>query len=168
MPACIGTIAASALRLCDCLYFQGFLAGINRLLVCHLIELQPSQRQEKAFHRHAAAARIARKDLIARWREEGKTLPGFRLKTGQLRPELNLLKFESHPWFRELSQNAVKGGMVDHRCGGRHRAALPGTEPAAPIPWDGTAGYASGWTTVLGQRRWTAATWRCPALVGWV
>ncbi len=64
------------------------------MLVCQLIELQPSQRQEKAFHSHAAAARIARNDLIALWREEGGRLPGFRLKTGQLRPELNRAKEE--------------------------------------------------------------------------
>ncbi|MCY4364845.1 MAG: hypothetical protein OXE17_01250 [Chloroflexi bacterium] len=41
------------------------------MLTCQLIELQPCQRQTAAFHRHAAAARIARNDLIARWREEG-------------------------------------------------------------------------------------------------
>jgi len=83
------------------------------LLICQVIELQPSQRQAAAFRSHAAAARIARNDLIARWREEGGRLPGFRLRTGQLRPELNRRKYESHPWFRELSQNAVKGGMMD-------------------------------------------------------
>ena len=85
------------------------------MLICQVIELQPSQRQEKAFHSHAAAARIARNDLIARWREEGGRLPGFRLKTGQLRPEVNRVKYAAHPWFRELSQNAVKGGMIDDR-----------------------------------------------------
>ena len=59
---------------------------------------------EKACHSHAAAARISSRNdliaLIARCREEGKRLPGFRFKTGQLRPEVNRVKFESHPWFR--------------------------------------------------------------------
>ena len=42
------------------------------MLICQVIELQPSQRQAAAFHSHAVAARIARNDiiaLIARWRE---------------------------------------------------------------------------------------------------
>ena len=69
------------------------------MLVCQFIELQPSQRQAAAFHSHAAAARIVRNDIIARWREEGGLLPGFRLQTGQFRPEVNRVKFESHPWF---------------------------------------------------------------------
>ena len=36
-----------------------------------------------------------------------------RLKLVQLRPEVNRVKYERHPWFRELSQNAIKGGMID-------------------------------------------------------
>ena len=57
--------------------------------------------------------RLGRNDVIALWRDEGKRLPGFRLRTGQLRPEANKVKYANHPWFRELSQNAVKGGMID-------------------------------------------------------
>ena len=83
------------------------------MMLCQLIELEPSHRQETAFCSHAAAARMARNDIIALWREEGKRLPGFRLRTGQLRPEANKVKYAEHPWFRELSQNAVKGGMID-------------------------------------------------------
>ena len=83
------------------------------MLICQVIELDPSVRQGAAFYRHAAAARIARNDLVALWREEGKRLPGFRLRSGELRPEVNGVKYAVHPWFRELSQNAVKGGMID-------------------------------------------------------
>ena len=83
------------------------------MLLSQVIELQPSEGQESAFRSHAAAARIARNDLIALWREEGKRLKGFRFKTAQLRPEVNRVKYAAHPWFRELSQNAVKGGMMD-------------------------------------------------------
>jgi len=83
------------------------------MLVSQVIELRPSQRQEEAFRRHAAAARIARNDLIALWREGGKRLTGFRLKTVELRPQVNRVKYAAHPWFRDLSQNAVKGGMID-------------------------------------------------------
>ena len=71
------------------------------MLICQLIELKPSQRQEAAFHSHAAAARIARNDLIARWREEGQRLKGFRLRTAELRPQVNRMKYAAHPWFRE-------------------------------------------------------------------
>ena len=83
------------------------------MLISQVIELKPSQRQEAAFHSHAAAARIARNDLIARWREEGQRLKGFRLRAAELRPQVNRMKYAAHPWFRELSQNAVKGGMID-------------------------------------------------------
>ena len=38
---------------------------------------------------------------------------GFRFKTVQLRPQVNRVKYAAHPWFRELSQNAGKGGMMD-------------------------------------------------------
>lgn len=31
----------------------------------------------------------------------------------QLRPAVNKVKFDWHPWFRQCSQNAVKGGMID-------------------------------------------------------
>ena len=82
------------------------------MLISQAVELQPSEGQESAFRRHAAAARIARTDLIALialWREEGKRLKGFRFKTVQLRPQVNRVKYAAHPWFRELSQNAVKG-----------------------------------------------------------
>ena len=75
--------------------------------------MQPREGQEWAFRSHAAAAGIARNDLIALWREEGKRLKGFRFKTVELRPEVNRVKNAAHPWFRELSQNAVKGGMID-------------------------------------------------------
>ena len=83
------------------------------MLISQVVELQPSDRQEAAFRSHAAAARIARNDLIALWREEGKRLKGFRFKTVELRPQVNRVKYAAHPWFRELSQNAVKGGMMD-------------------------------------------------------
>ena len=83
------------------------------MLISQVVELQPSDRQESAFRSHAAAARIARNDLVALWREEGKRLKGFRFKTVELRPQVNRVKYAVHPWFRELSQNAVKGGMID-------------------------------------------------------
>ena len=83
------------------------------MLISQVVELQPSDGQEAAFRSHAAAARIARNDLIALWREEGKRLKGFRFKTVELRPQVNRVKYAAHPWFRELSQNAVKGGMMD-------------------------------------------------------
>ena len=83
------------------------------MLISQVIELQPSEGQEWAFRSHAAAARIARNDLISLWREEGKRLKGFRFKTVELRPQVNRVKYAAHPWFRELSQNAVKGGMID-------------------------------------------------------
>ena len=73
----------------------------------------PTGEQADNFRRHAAAARIARNDLIALWREEGKRLPGFRLGKWQRRPAVNAVKFNAHPWMREVSQNAVKGGMLD-------------------------------------------------------
>ena len=56
------------------------------MIISQVIELQPSDRQEWAFRSHAAAARIARNDLIALWREEGRRLKGFRFKTVELRP----------------------------------------------------------------------------------
>ena len=83
------------------------------MLISQVIELQPSDRQESAFRSHAAAARIARNDLVALWREEGRRLKGFHFKTVALRPQVNRVKYAAHPWFRELSQNAVKGGMMD-------------------------------------------------------
>ena len=83
------------------------------MLIAQVVELQPSGCQEAAFRSHAAAARIARNDLIALWREEGKRLKGFRFKTVELRPRVNRVKYAAHPWSRELSQNAVKGGMID-------------------------------------------------------
>ena len=83
------------------------------MLIAQVIELQPSDPQESAFRSHAAVARIARNDVVALWREEGKRLRGFRFKTVELRPQVNRVKYVAHPWFRELSQNAVKGGMID-------------------------------------------------------
>ena len=83
------------------------------MLISQVIELRPSDRQEAGFRSHAAAARIARNDLLALWREEGQRLKGFRFKTVELRPQVNRVKYAAHPWFRELSQNAVKGGMID-------------------------------------------------------
>ena len=83
------------------------------MLICQVIELNPTPAQRDAFVSHAHAARIARNDVIALWREESKRMPGFRLKTGQLRPWVNRDKFDRHPWFRDLSQNAVKGGAID-------------------------------------------------------
>lgn len=83
------------------------------MLICQVIELNPTPAQRDTFVSHAHAARIARNDVIALWREEGKRLPGFRLSTGQLRPWVNRDKFDRHPWFKDLSQNAVKGGAID-------------------------------------------------------
>ena len=107
------------------------------MLISQVIALQPSDRQESAFRSHAAAARIARNDLIALWREEGKRLRGFRFKTVELRPQVNRVKYAVHPWFRELSQNAVKGGMIDavDAIERYYRTVLPGPEPPAPVPW---------------------------------
>lgn len=83
------------------------------MLICQQIELRPTARQRETFARHGAAARIARNDLIALWREEGRRLPGFRYTLKERRPLLNAGKFSAHPWFAELSQNAVKGGYAD-------------------------------------------------------
>ena len=83
------------------------------MLVCQVIELRPTAGQVEIFRSHGHAARIARNDLIALWRDEGRRLPGFRFKTGELRPQVNRGKYEAHPWFKGLSQNAVKGGMID-------------------------------------------------------
>ena len=83
------------------------------MYACQVIELNPSEAQKTAFARNSAAARIARNDLIALWREEGTRLPGFRYKLSELRPALNAKKLETHPWFPEVSQNAVKGGYID-------------------------------------------------------
>ena len=83
------------------------------MLVCQVIELDPSNSQRVAFARHGAAARIARNDLVALWRDQGPLEADSRLKLVQLRPEVNRVKYERHPWFSELSQNAIKGGMID-------------------------------------------------------
>lgn len=112
-PVSASTIVESMLRLPRDGNFPAWDSTPTLMLICQVIELEPSQRQGAAFYSHAAAARIARNDVIALWREEGKRLPGFRLRTGQLRPEANKAKYANHPWFRELSQNAVKGGMID-------------------------------------------------------
>lgn len=83
------------------------------MLICQEIELDPTGAQRELFISHAHAARVARNDLIAQWREEGKRLPGFRLKLAELRPWMNRDKFQRHPWYKGLSQNAVKGGYID-------------------------------------------------------
>ena len=83
------------------------------MLICQVIELDPAESQSATFVRHAAAARIARNDLIALWRDQGQLGADLRCKLAQLRPEVNRVKYQRHPWFRELGQNAVKGGMID-------------------------------------------------------
>ena len=40
-------------------------------------------------------------------------MPGFRYTLAELRPRLNAVKDANRPWFRELSQNAIKGGYID-------------------------------------------------------
>ena len=83
------------------------------MLICQQIELRPTVAQREVFARNAAAARIARNDAVALWRDEGRRLPGFRLKLVELRPALNKVKLAAHPWFAQVSQNAVKGGYID-------------------------------------------------------
>ena len=83
------------------------------MLVCQVIELDPTESQRVAFVRHGAAARIARNDLVALWRDQGPVEAESRLKLVQLRPEVNRVKYQLHPWFSEVSQNAIKGGMID-------------------------------------------------------
>lgn len=83
------------------------------MLICQQIELRPTAGQRETFARHGAAARIARNDCIALWREEGRRLPGFRYTLKDRVPLLNKQKFDSHPWFAELSQYAIKGGYAD-------------------------------------------------------
>lgn len=83
------------------------------MLICQVIELSPTEAQRRVFARNAAAARIARNDLIAEWREEGRRVPGFRRRLAELRPVLNARKYRERPWFLEVSQNAVKGGYKD-------------------------------------------------------
>lgn len=83
------------------------------MLTSQVIELNPTPAQQEIFVRHAAAARIARNDHIALWRTEGRRLRGFRYTREERRRVLNSRKFSDHPWFAELSQNAVKGGYID-------------------------------------------------------
>ena len=83
------------------------------MLICQVIELKPSAAQTVLYPRHAAAARIARNDVIALWCDEGRQLPGFRCKLSELCPVLNRDKFAFHPWMKDLCQNAVKGGAID-------------------------------------------------------
>ena len=83
------------------------------MLVGQVIELDPTAEQRIMFARNASAARIARNNLICLWREEGKRLKGFRYKLVELRPVCNASKFKEHPWFKDVSQNAVKGGFID-------------------------------------------------------
>ena len=74
--------------------------------------MQPSQSQESAFLR-AAAAWAAHNDLIARWRAEGKRLKALRLGIGEFRFGISRVRYAAHPGIRDLSQNAITGGMVD-------------------------------------------------------
>ena len=83
------------------------------MLACQMVLLKPNMAQEAQFRRHAAGARIARNDLIALWKEEGRRLPGFRYTLAEFRPVMNKAKAKQRPWFSELSQNAVKGGYID-------------------------------------------------------
>ena len=83
------------------------------MLICQLIGLDPTARQECLYHSHAAAARVMRNDMVALWKDEGKRLPGFRYRLKELRPVVNRSKFQQHPWMKELNQNAVKGGAID-------------------------------------------------------
>ena len=83
------------------------------MLVGQVIELDPTAEQRIIFARNASAARIARNNLICLWREEGKRLKGFRYKLVELRPVCNTMKFKEHPWFKDVSQRAVKGGFID-------------------------------------------------------
>lgn len=78
-----------------------------------MIALDPTAEQISLFKSHGAAARIARNDLIALWREEGNRLPGFRYGTSEPRTLLNKTKLKAHPWFKDLSQNAVKSVYAD-------------------------------------------------------
>ena len=82
-------------------------------MICQVIELKPTAEQVDTLRSHSHAARIARNDVVALWREEGRRLPGFRYKLVELQPVLNNDKFTWRPWFAGLSQNAVKGGMID-------------------------------------------------------
>ena len=81
--------------------------------VCQVIILEPTPERAALFRRHAAAARIARNDLIAVWKDEGRRLPGFRCTLTGLRLVLNAAKDTARPWFRALSRDAVKGGYID-------------------------------------------------------
>ena len=83
------------------------------MLIAQLIELKPTSVQTEMFYRHSAGARIARNDLVALWRAEGKKEPDDRLDYRKLRPRYNALKHGVRPWFSELSQNAIKGGLMD-------------------------------------------------------
>ena len=83
------------------------------MLIAQQIELNPAPEQIRAFFRNAAAALVARNDFVFLWREEGKRLPGFRMKLKELRPALNSRKGKDRPWFSEVSQNSVKGGYLD-------------------------------------------------------
>ena len=83
------------------------------MLACQIVLLKPDREQDWLFRRHASAARIARNDLIAVWKEEGRRLPGFRYTLAELRPVLNQAKAKQRPWFADLSQYAIKGGYID-------------------------------------------------------
>jgi len=84
------------------------------MLISQTIALDPTVEQISLFKSHGAAARIARNDLIALWREKGMRVQlGFLRSKAWRIPFLNEGKFEAHPWFKDLSQNAVKGGYAD-------------------------------------------------------
>ena len=131
------------------------------MLTCQIIALNPTGEQADNFRRHAAAARIARNDLIALWREEGKRLPGFRLGKWQRRPAVNAVKFNAHPWMREVSQNAVKGGMLDaedaiarYHSGQNRRPQVPRQAKAAVLSSRQRPGHCEdGRTTLIVARQ---------------
>ena len=81
--------------------------------ICQVIELGPTGEQVARFYRHCAAARIARNDLVALWKGEGDKPPAERTNYLRLRPRFNSSKRNERPWMAEVSQNAVKGGLID-------------------------------------------------------
>ena len=83
------------------------------MLIAQIIELAPDKAQIDAFYRNASGARISRNDLIIMWREEGKRLPGFRMSNNELWRAFTAVKYDAHPWFRDISTLAVRGGMRD-------------------------------------------------------
>lgn len=104
-----------------------------------MIVLDPTAEQISLFESHGAAARIARNDLIALWREEGKRLPGFRYGTSEPRPLLNKTKFKAHPWFKDFLKTLSKACMPTLKTQSlafiaRRTAAPAFTARAAALP----------------------------------